>query len=52
MAEWALPWLEERWCFGVDAGEEGSDDRLVPSVLEEGCAQLDGLDAGLGAAEA
>lgn len=36
----------------VDADEQGSDDRFVPSVLEEGCAQFDGLGAELGAADA
>lgn len=45
MAERTFHWSEERRCFGVDAGEQGPDDRFVPSVLEEGCAQLDGLGA-------
>ena len=42
MVKWGLRRPEERWCFGVEAGEQGPDDRFVPSVLEESCAQLGG----------
>lgn len=52
IAECALVWLEKRWCIGVGAGEQGPDGRLVPSVLEESCAQLDGPSAELGSTDA
>lgn len=51
MAERTLQWSQERWSFGVDAGEQGPNDRLAPSILKKGCAQLDGLSAELRAAD-
>lgn len=43
---------EQGWCFGVDAGEQETDDRFVPAMLKQDCAQCQGLDAELGAAAA